>query len=172
MRRLQFSLSTLLLAPLVLSPLLIALREWRNIAKNHHHDLGAATVVLGFIYVVILTLVEIARRRPTTPRSLPRWVLRSTVRGALYGLLYYMLIFFPIAAADQYYIYWQRSWQNRLAFFTTSMRDAIAMGLAVGITTGCAVGLITWIFSRRRSSNAAAAEENSPESNPASAEQA
>src|SRR5690349_15156385 len=146
MKRLQFSLTTLLITPLVLSPLLIALREWRNVARNHHTDLGPSTVILGFIYVLILTLLETARRRPTIPRSLPRWVLRSTFRGALYGLLYYMLIFFPIAAADQYYIYWRRSWQNRLSYFAASMRDAIAIGLAVGVTTGCAVGLLVWIF--------------------------
>lgn len=156
MRRLQFSLTTLLITPLVLSPLLIALREWRNVAKNHHHDLGPATVVLGFVYILILTLLEFARRRPATsrptaPRPLLRSLLRGAIRGALYGLLYYLLIFLPIAAADQYYIYWNRSWQNRLTFFAASLRDAVAIGLAVGITTGCAAGLLVWIFARRRS---------------------
>jgi hypothetical protein len=167
MRRLQFSLTTLLLTPLVLSPLLIALREWRNVARNHHTDLGPATVVLGFVYVLILTLLESARRRPATPRPLLRSLLHSTIRGALYGLLYYMLIFFPIAAADQYYIYWNRSWQNRLAFFTASLRDAVAMGFAVGAATGCAVGLLVWIFSRKSSPNTAA-----PDADPAAIDQA
>jgi hypothetical protein len=81
-----------------------------------------------------------------------------------------MLIFFPIAAADQYYVYWNRSWQIRLSHFAASMRDAIAIGLAVGVATGCAVGLLVWIFSRKCSPNAVAAEQNSPEFNPVSAE--
>jgi hypothetical protein len=153
MRRLQFSLTTLLITPLVLSPLLIALREWRNIAKNHHHDLGPATVILGFAYVLILTLLESARRQPKPLYTLLPSLARHTFRGSLYGLLYFLLIFFPIAAADQYWIYWNRSWQNRLAFFAASLYEAIAMGLAVGAASGCAVGLAVWIFSRRPLSN-------------------
>jgi hypothetical protein len=150
MRRIQFSLTTLLILPLALSPILIAVREVRNIAFNHKRELGAATVLLGFLYVVILTAIDSSRRLPANNRPMLRAAIWGGFRGGLYGLLYYFLIFLPLAAADQYYFYWDLPWPDRGLLFAVSLLFTFLIGLATGIPIGVAIGLLLAMIRRRR----------------------
>ncbi|MCC7086055.1 MAG: hypothetical protein IT427_13715 [Pirellulales bacterium] len=88
MKRFQFSLATLLLTPLVLSPLLIATNEYRNVAVNHQLQTGLNTMLLGISYIMVLTLIDCTRRRPVTNCDLWRSTILGAIRGSLYGLLY------------------------------------------------------------------------------------
>jgi hypothetical protein len=160
MRRIQFSLTTLLILPLVISPLLIAIRECRNIASNHQRELGVATVLLGFLYVLALTLVDCANRPAANDQRLSRAAIRGAIRGGLFGILYYMLIFLPIAAADQYYIYWSQPWTVRVSDFAALLGSTVFIGLFAGAPIGGAIGFVVGMFRATRSRSAPTATDS------------
>lgn len=159
MRRIQFSLTTLLILPLALSPMLIAFREIRNIAFNHKRELGTAAVLLGFLYVLTLTLIDCTRRPQVGSRQRLQSTAWGGLRGGLYGLLYYFLIFLPLAAADQYYFYWDLPWTERFLLFGASLLFTFFAGLASGVPVGAAVGMLIGMIRHRQAMEVSAAAD-------------
>jgi hypothetical protein len=95
-RRPQFSLSTLLLIPLVFAPLIISLCEAAKVKGGSTPEWDLWVFALGFAFAFALTFISYRRRLAAGAFNTNRPFWWFLFHGVLYGVVCYALLFGPI----------------------------------------------------------------------------
>jgi hypothetical protein len=141
-RKSRFSLSALLLAPLVLSPLFLALRDSYTLVTQLRHGENIMTLLFGFVYALILTLISYRRKIATGTMTAKRPFVWSLVHGALFGLLYFSLVWLPVWITEQIVVYKRpRPLVERIEFFAWGFAAIALLGVVFGGAAGGILGL-------------------------------
>jgi hypothetical protein len=141
MRKYQFSLGTLLLLPLILSPTFLAIHDASRIIQRSSSRSGMEGLALGFIYPFALTFIAYNRRTAagTVNRRLFWWCL---LRGTSLGILFFCLWVMPVAITETVVGYIApRPWTTRVLFVMMSLGFATFFGSVIGAAAGGILGL-------------------------------
>jgi hypothetical protein len=141
-RQHRFSLSTLLLIPLILSPLFLAYRESLRIVAHHWNGFGIEIFGLGFAYALSLTIITYRRRTKVGTLVTRRIFIWSLVRGVLFGILFFSFLLLPVGVTEQVVVYTAaRPWTMRLFYFLGISFLVAVYGSAIGGAAGGILGL-------------------------------
>ena len=140
-RKSRFSLSALLLAPLILSPLFLAGRDSLMVITRHRHVDGIETYGLVFAYAFALAFISY-RRRKLQVHSPQKSHFFGPYAGVIFGVLFFALFAIPVGITEQIVVYSSpRPWTDRLRFFALGFAGIILLGTVFGGAAGGILGL-------------------------------
>lgn len=141
-RKHQFSLATLLILLLGLSPAFMSIREASNVATNRGREWGFGIVIFGFAYPLVLTVISYFRLRTAGARNLVRPLYWCTARGAFFGVMYYLLLGLPVLIAEEIVIFRYTGWETHLLHAAVWIAGSLVVGACFGASVGYVVGLV------------------------------
>lgn len=157
--RFQFSLATLLLLPLLLSPLFFGSFVVSN-ESRYAWLTSAWAPFIGFVYGALYSLVFvlIGRWRDARKNGRHQFSLlwRSIVRGGWFGVLFVLLIMIPgivyIVAVTSLSVWRQSRWLDEVSALGVIFLIYVLIGMFVGSVVGL-LGYVKNRYARKRAAS-------------------
>jgi hypothetical protein len=138
----RFSLATLLLIPLVVSPIFLALRDSLTMIARRWNGFGIEICGLGFTYALALTVISYRRQKTSGTLTTKRIFVWSLLRGTLFGILFFFLACFPVMVTEQVVVYKApRPWTMRFLHLSIDFGVVVLFGGVIGAAAGGILGL-------------------------------